>query len=302
MNKLVFGSDPEFFASYTKDGNPFVLPPAFFREYLEVPFVEDIRHPIFIDQMRELGVLIMEDGVAFEETVRPSTNWKELFERIQIGKKILSDFILSKFPDYCDADVKTIPTINYDIERWGKESKEFRNCLIFGCDQDWDAFNYQTKLRVVNAHKHPFRYGGGHIHVSGSEEIKNEPILAVKCLALSAGLANVAFSKTPELDKARTYLYGKPGKFRPQTYSSTFEGIPNTEYGIEYRTPSNGWTACVEQATEVFKWMEIGIRNLLEGKLGIELLPNMEVELQETIVNCNQEKAREMLSYVESRI
>lgn len=262
------------------------------------------KHPIFIDKFDELGILIMEDGVAFEETILPDTNWVNLFERINLGKKILADEILSKFPDECLPDVQTVPTITYDVERWQqfKNAKEFMMSMIFGCDQDYDAFNYTTKQKVVNALKHNKRYGGGHIHVSGSPDIKEEPILAIQCLALTAGLAAVAFSSTPELDRERTYLYGKPGKFRPQRYKSEFNGIPNTDFGVEYRTPSNSWTSSFEHASQIFKWMEIGIRNLLEKKLGLELLPKLAEDLQDTIVNCNQEKAKEMLAFVEAKI
>jgi hypothetical protein len=302
MSKLVFGSDPEFFAGYKQNNELFVLPPAYFRTYLKVPFIADNRHPIFIDAMDELGVIVMEDGVAFEETIVPDTDWKSLFERIQIGKKLLSDLILSKFPKECLPDVQTIPTINYDVERWRKESPEFKNCLIFGCDQDWDADNSNRGGKTISALKHPFRYGGGHIHISGSEKIKEEPILAVQSLKLTAGLVAVAFSDTPELDHDRTYLYGKPAKYRPQHYSKLFNEIPFSDFGIEYRTPSNRWTNSFEHAEQMFKWAEIGIRNLLEGGLVLELLEKINEEVRQAIINCDQKTAKELLSFVESRI
>jgi len=303
MNQLVFGSDPEIFAAYEKDGEKFVLPPAYFRKYLHVPALDpDSKHPIFLDKMEELGVTIIEDGVAFEETVRPDTNWKSLFERIQLGKKILSDEILSRFPNECLSETQTLPTINYDIDRWSKENREFSQCLIFGCDQDYNALNFKVKNKVVNALKHDKRYGGGHIHVSGSEKIKEEPILAIQSLIFTAGLAAIAFSDTPELDRARTFLYGKPDKFRPQKYSKLFDGIPNTDFGVEYRTPSNRWTNSFAHAEKLFKWVEIGIRNLLEGGLVFDLLNSISDETCEAIINCDQPKAKELLSYVESRI
>jgi hypothetical protein len=305
MNTLVYGSDPEFFAGYKKNDELFVLPAAYFRRFLKVPVPNpDDKHPIFIDRWEELGIILMEDGVAFEETILPDTNWENLFNRINIGKALLESELLSKFPEYCLSDVQTVPTISYDVERWQefKKMPEFMMSMIFGCDRDFDAFNYKVKQPVINALKHNKRYGGGHIHVSGSPIIKEEPVLAIQCLALTAGLAAVAFSSTPELDKERTYLYGKPGKFRPQKYKSTFNGIPDTDFGVEYRTPSNSWTSSFEHAGQIFKWIEIGIRNLLEQKLGLELLPNLEEDLKDTIVNCNQVKAKEMLAFVEAKI
>src|SRR5512139_3407104 len=97
---LVYGSDPEFFAGYEKNGEKYVLPAAYFRKFLGVPAMQpDSKHPVFIDEMNELGVIVMEDGVAFEETVKPDIDWTKLFERIQLGKQLLAERILSKFPN-----------------------------------------------------------------------------------------------------------------------------------------------------------------------------------------------------------
>lgn len=301
-NQLVFGSDPEFFAGYEKNGDHFVLPPAWFRVYGKINFMPDIKHPVFLDAMKKHGVLIMEDGSAFEETVLPSTDWRELLERINIGRKLLSEYILSKFPNDCLPDVLTVPTINYEVDRWKKEKVEFQMCQIFGCDQDNDAWNSNKAGRTENALKHPFRYGGGHIHISGSKAIKEEPILAIQCLTISAGLAAVAFSDSPELDKTRTYLYGKPGKYREQEYKSLFNNMPDTDFGIEYRTPSNRWTNSFEHAEKLFKWVEIGIRSLLEDKLGLELIPKIGKDACNALVNCDQKTAMQLLNYVETRI
>jgi hypothetical protein len=302
---LVFGSDPEFFAGYMQNNELFVKPAAYFRKFLNVPaMAPESKHPVFIDKMNELGILIMEDGVAFEETILPDTNWENLFNRINLGKKILSDEILSKFPDECLPEVQTVPTIKYDVDRWQQYKKDpfFMQSMIFGCDRDYNALDYKTKNRVVNALKHWWRYGGGHIHISGSEWIKKEPILAVQSCIFTGGLAAVAFSDAPELDKARTFLYGKPDRYRPQEYNKLFNGIPNTDFGIEYRTPSNRWTNSYEHAAQLFKWLEIGIKNVLEGGLTLELLNKIGKESCEAILECNQPLAKELLSYVESRI
>jgi hypothetical protein len=64
MNKLVFGTDPEFFATYKKDDKDYVLPPAFLRVYRELEFTPNDNHPIFIDD-KDSGVKVIEDGVAF---------------------------------------------------------------------------------------------------------------------------------------------------------------------------------------------------------------------------------------------
>lgn len=301
-SQLIYGTDPEFFAGYKKDGMDFVLPPAWFRIYGGVEATNDPKHPVFLDAMKTDGVLIMEDGVAFESTIRPSGNWQELFDRVEFGRTILSKFILSKFPKECDPDVKVLPTINYEVERWSKEKAKMQMCFVFGCDQDFDADANNKGGEEIDALAHPFRYGGGHVHVSGSPMIKQEPILAIQNLKLTAGLAAVAFSDTPDLDRMRTYLYGRPTKYRPQQYKSTFDNIPFTDFGVEYRTPSNSWTKSLSHAGELFKWVEIGIRNLLEGGLGKELIPVIGVQASEAIINCNQPLAKELLQYVEAKL
>src|SRR6185369_6417651 len=116
---LVWGSDPEFFAGKKdENGNYYVVPPAFFRVYRDVPYIPDIKHPVFIDMKDKMGIIIMEDGCAFEGTFTPDTDWKSLFERIQVGKQMLSTYILSKFPDDCEPETLTLPTINYEVDRW----------------------------------------------------------------------------------------------------------------------------------------------------------------------------------------
>lgn len=295
---LVFGSDPEVFAYYKKDEKPFVIPPAEFREKGLPIIIQNGKNPVFY---ADNDIKIIEDGVAFEFTIRPSTNWRELYERIQHAKQILKDKIIPIL-DEAEEDVSCLPTINYEVDRWGKKSRSFQNCLIFGCDPDRDAFNPSDEGTIINARKHPFRYGGGHLQVSGVPEFKDDIFYAVKCMAIGAGIAYVAYSDVPELEKMRTYLYGKPGKFRPQRYEGLFEGIPNTNFGIEYRTPSNSWTNNVKQAEQVFEWLQISIFNLFLGGLGKEILKEYEEEIKRIIVEADQKSAQQFLTFIKSKI
>ncbi len=299
---LVIGGDPEFFAGYKKDGKLYVLPPVWFRVYGNFPVKPDEKHPVFIDAMDKYGVLVMEDGAAFEETVKPSLNWEELFERIQIGKELLAKHVLSNFPNDCEQEVFTHPTIRYEVDRWVQEKREFQNCNRFGCDQDYDAGNNNAPGKVVNALKHPERYGGGHYHLSGRESIKLDPIAAIHCQMISGGLASIAFSNNLALNKRRTFLYGKPEKYRPQEYKKLFEGIPHTDFGVEYRTVSNEWTSNFEMAQNLFKWAKIGVFQLLETSLGMELYNEIKVEARKAILGADKGMATQLLSYVESRI
>jgi len=214
----------------------------------------------------------------------------------------LENRILQKFTDFCDGKVHTLPTIGYEVERWKNESETFQLCNQFGCDRDWDAFDTERDCKVLDASKHPERYGGGHIHISGVEAIKKEPISAIHSLALTVGLAAVAYTDTPELDRQRTFLYGKPGKYRPQSYGHLYNEIPHTDAGIEYRTPSNRWTENWELGRRIFEAAEVGIKYLLEGKLIDELLPELRIPATEAILNCNQELAKELIAHINTKL
>lgn len=298
---MLFGTDPEFFSGYLKeDGKLYVLPPVFFRKNLGVSFIENGRHPIFLHG--DNGLIIHEDGAAFEMSLSPSTDWRQLWNEVNAGKKLLEERILNKFSDYCEPTVFTVPTIGYEVERWIDEDDDFKYCVQFGCDPDRDAFDTERECKVLDASTHDKRYGGGHIHISGEQVIQENPISAIHSLALTAGLAAVAFSDTPELDRDRTFLYGKPGKFRIQNYRKEFNGIPYSNMGVEYRTPSNRWTANMNLAEKVFYWAEVGINVLLKKDLLSEVLGTLRTPATNAILECNQSLAAEILNYISERI
>lgn len=296
MSKIVFGADPEYFASVEKDGQLFAVPPYIFRKDWGVETItDDPRHPIF---MEVNGVKIHEDGAAFEMSLSPSENWKELFERISLAREYFAKEFLSKFDVI--PELKALPSIHWDVDGWNSRADdEFKMATEFGCDPDRDAFNTRARERVFDASLHPWRYGGGHIHFSGVEEIKESPVIAVKCLALTAGLGAVIMSDVPHLERERVFRYGKPGKYRVQKYGKLFNEIPNTDVGIEYRTLSNRWTGSFEVASEVFRLAEFGINELLVKKGFSKISDDVIQEACEAITNFDQEKARQVLSVVE---
>lgn len=297
--KLLFGTDPEVFAGSTQNGVLEVVPPALFRVSGLESDNRNPKHPVFI---KKGGVSVIEDGAAFEFTITPSTDWKTLFDRVQKAKALLKSEILEKFTNLCDGNVHSLPTISYNTERWKEYGEEFEMALIFGCDADYDVWNGVKKSVTIDAREHPYRYAGGHIHVSGSEAIKENPLLAVECLATTVGLACVINTEVPELERLRTGLYGRPTKFRPQEYGKLFNNIPNTDFGIEYRTTSVSWTNSLKMAEDVFKWLKIGINSLLEEGLGNEIIPNIRNDVTNAIVNCDKTLASQLLKTVEERI
>jgi hypothetical protein len=171
----------------------------------------------------------------------------------------------------------------------------------FGCDPDLDAFDFNRVSQEVDANLHPWRYTGGHIHLSGSPLFELEPILSVQCQALTAGCAAIAYSENPELDHARTFMYGRPGKYRIQNYGKYNPFGPDYAVGVEYRTPSSAWAGNWKQAEQVFKWAEIGVE-LVESGLGLELLPELTQPAVTAILEANVGLASDVLARIESRL
>ena len=298
---LLFGSDPELFASIKRDGKDFVVPPVFFRNELKEPLIEyNDKHPVFTEiKINNNEVIkVIEDGAAFELTVPPRTNILELIDLIHLGYEKVHE-IVNKH----GYDVSVVPAINYNTEEYLNMGDDFLMCLLFGCDPDKDAFNTEKIQHEESALQHPYRYGGGHLHISGSEFIKQYPIPTIRLLALTVGNYVTSKSPVPELEHLRTYRYGMPGKYRIQNYKKEYNGIPNTNSGIEYRTPSNTWTKFKEIAEGMQYWAEIAIERILpDRRLGNEILKEFTDNAVNAILEVNQPLADRNLSMIKDMI
>ena len=291
---LKWGSDPEFGAGYVRRGHQYVLPPVVFRTDLDVETdTSNPDHPVF---MKVGDTVIHEDGCAFEMSTPPSNSWKTIWDNIDHAKSVFESTFLSKYPDVCDMKLHSLPTMLYEVQRWLGRGDEFHLSTRFGCDPDIDVFNTVPRYgKEIDATRHKYRYFGGHIHVSGMPEFSDIPLIAIKCMVVTAGVASTAFSTVPALEKKRLYLYGKPGKMRPQNY-------PNGETGIEYRTPSTTWTGDFKLAEKIFGWAEIGLLNILGSGLYKTLLPKVVNDAVKSIRNVDQPLAMEVLKYLETQV
>lgn len=287
--KPTFGADPEMFAGYEKNGKTFVLPPVFFRTELGVSAEENGSHPIFA---RYDDTIVHEDGAAYEMSTPPSENWKDIWNHINGAKTQFGNDVLSKFPEACLPNLLALPTINFEVGRWARAGADFHLSTIFGCDPDEDVYNMKKKCTVIDARKHPERYAGGHIHVSGISDIRERPLIAIRSMVITAGLAATAYSDVPELERGRLYLYGRPGKFRIQEYK-------DGTVGVEYRTPSTRWTEHYELAERIFTWATVGMTYLLQGGLFEKVAKKVETDAVDAIMNVDQQKAASLLSYIE---
>jgi len=298
---IMFGTDPESDSIYFDEkGNKNVLPPYFFRHYLEVPVDStNPQHPVFL---KGDGYMIHEDGCAFEFAVRPSTNPRTLFDMVHFAKKEFEQKILSQFPDYCLPELEFLPAVGFEVERWRNAGEDFRYATRFGCDPQQDLYHLEVEDREIDASEWPWRYDGGHLHISGSKNIAEDPHMAIACMVMTAGIAAIAFSDVPDLEKQRTWRYGIPGNFRTQNYGENNPFGKKYQYGVEYRTPSATWLKSWSIAEPFLKWAEIGVKVLLEKGLGVELHKEIKQECIDTILSADQPKAHQLLAYVSSKI
>lgn len=97
---------------------------------------------------------------------------------------------------------------------------------VFGCEPDYDAWNLQINPRPESNNRF-LRSAGGHIHVGYAKPSKISSIELVRLLDVFVGMPMMV----AEEPNKRKELYGRAGacRFKP--------------FGVEYRTPSNFWTA-----------------------------------------------------------
>jgi len=278
---LTFGSDPEVFAYYTKsDGLEYVEPPAYFRYELNVPHKYDPKHSAFIERD---GIVVMEDGVAFEYTLPPTTNAKDLFTEIKQANSMLGE-MLSKH----NYSMLIKPVINYEVEKWIDKPEDYSSCLIFGCDPDMDAIEEDYSCTVENALLHTFRYGGGHFQI-GSYDPKVVELIheywfpMVRLMAVLVGNVAIKHTPYPELEKQRAFRYGRPGRYRIQAW------------GLEYRTPSNSWTNKEEALEEMVEGAKLAFELLQNPKRGKELLKAKLDDTIQAIKTANSDLATQIL-------
>jgi len=286
---LTFGTDPEYFIVENINEKEYGVPVPHFIENLGVPEIgydETRKHPVII---KEDNYRIMMDGIAAEFTVPPVKTAIEMFNNVNAGLDHLRNF--SKSFGY---DISVKPTVYYDFYKWYREdNKALEWCGVFGCDPDRDAILEFYNSPTIDVTTHPYRYGGGHLHISDNNQIiKDLPIPFIRLLACTVGNYSIASSPYPELEKARMFKYGQPGRYRVQNY-------PDGNIGVEYRSPSNIWTTNLESIEGVFYWANRAYELLQDRDRAINILETFLDLTIETIQAVNQEQAKYILEQIE---
>jgi hypothetical protein len=290
MTKLKHGTDPEVFSVIKINDDFQVISPALLEKFSGLKYIKqdgEEKHPVYIETEDYSWMM---DGAAWELTVKkPQYNPMDLLNIIRTSMGHLEEF-LSKFK-FCGADLYlyTKPTVNIDPSLYIPYLAENKIAqgFMFGCDKDYDADDESYECKTLDVAKFLFRFGGGHLHTSGSEYFEQFPKPAIKFFTCTVGNFCIKNSPYLELEKQRGEIYGRPCRYRPQHY-------PNGDIGVEYRTPSNSWISMdTSKVEELFYWVNRAVE-FLENRR-VDILDNYFEMSKEAIITANKDLADDIL-------
>lgn len=183
------------------------------------------------------GCSVQEDNVTVEFNTPPTADPQEFVNAINYNL----DWI-NKRASELGLSVVFTPSAVFD-----KDQLTTAGALTFGCDPDFNAWDYGSANPRPKSRNKALRSAGGHIHIEAPELDKLE---LTKAMDLFVGVPMLEF----DTDARRRELYGKAGAFRPKSY------------GIEYRTASNAWLQSDETKRWAFDQTQKAVQFVKDGK------------------------------------
>jgi hypothetical protein len=281
---LKYGCDPEVFAVINND--KVVSPALLMEEGLIKPVEQDKKHPVFISTGEFKWHM---DGVAFELTAcNPIENYLQMHDLVEDALDALENYFYPLKYKGEQVSLYKKPVVSIDPTWYNLNNPLVYQGFIFGCDKDYDALDIKYNCQTMDVFTHPYRYGGGHLHISGEEKLRMvRP--AIFCQIITTGCFCVANSLFLKEDKQRVETYGKPGRYRPQKYK-------DGSIGIEYRSPSNSWLSLgTSRFEELFYWMRKGVEYLINEEYGVDLVNTFLESAVDAINTCNPTLAKNIL-------
>lgn len=221
-NLITIGSDPEMVVF--KDERPVCA----------IPIVDGHgkEDKIYFNEFESLYY----DNALVEMTVKPANSGEELVDNFRSVYFNANKYLAQK-----GAKLTALASVDFDPD----ELIEYPKALEFGCDPEMDMWENKLCSPPFCDPMSGFRSAGGHIHI-GRKDYKTadqDSFLMnfmskssfTRAMDLIVGTSLTAIENDPSAPK-RKELYGKAGRAR--------FALP---YGVEYRTPSNGWTAMPEK-------------------------------------------------------
>lgn len=219
--RITVGCDPELFL-YDKKARRFVS------GHDIIPGTKKHPHELYKSMQ---GGKCQADGTAAEFNIEPATSLHSFIRNV--GDAVCA---LHQQISHTSLSLAPVSVAVFDKEYFESLPNSAKE---LGCDPDYDAYNggkpnpRPTSLPIASA-----RTGAGHIAVGWRRpnELVKDPFEAAHfadCIMMVQMMDEIhehlrPWYETPN-DEYRRLLYGKRGAFRPKPF------------GVEYRTPSNGW-------------------------------------------------------------
>lgn len=186
----------------------------------------------------ECGHTVQEDGCAVEIGIRPATTADEFVTYVREAVDEVRSLVKKM-----GLKIAIVNEATFDMD----QLRDPRGWEV-GCDPDFDA--YTGGKRIMRDYQDTTRYAGGHIHI-GSPQLMNPKIISnyIKTLDVVMGYKLNLMDKT----HGRNAVYGGPGKFRFKPY------------GVEYRSPSNGWIGKPAVQRKIFEIAEKALYYVVDG-------------------------------------
>lgn len=188
------------------------------------------------------GIMLQEDNVALEFNIPPAETEDEFVKYILKGLEKAQQAARHALPTF---DVLIAASVKFKpVELMAPEAS------IFGCDPDFNAWEFGAVNPRPAIPKSGLRSAGGHIAVGYEAPDQATNTELVKAMDTYVGLVSVLRDE----DKQRRKLYGKAGAFR------------HKPFGVEYRTLSNYWLATEELTREVYRQTKKAFEFVSSGK------------------------------------
>lgn len=229
--KFTIGSDPEYFLQ--DSGGKLISAIGVVEGSKESPHKVNNGH-------------VHPDNVCIEMNTKPATNkddfiivTRNLLEEVR-GIALSSGLILSgrSYGEFTD------------------DQLQHPDAAEAGCEPDFNAYTDGKPNTPPNYLTTRARAAGGHIHIGIEGGTPPTALLHrfVKVLDLCIALPMVCRD-----EPNRRELYGKAGSYRPKPY------------GLEYRTPSNGWTLASKRVGWVYDQVELAMQIFAQTPLDPEI-------------------------------
>jgi hypothetical protein len=261
MAKILVGCDPEVFVK--KDG------------------VFKSAHGLIVGNKKSPQKIhrgaVQVDGMALEFNIDPAASEDEFCLNVQD----VFNAMCAMVPGY---EVVATPVAHFDPAYMKQQPEE---ALELGCDPDFNAWTGMANPRPDG--ERAFRTASGHVHIGWTNGVDASSGIhlaqanaAVKQMDFYLGLPSLLYDP----DSERREMYGKAGACRYKPY------------GVEYRTLSNAWLKSEKLMRWVFRAVQKGMEDLMQGK---ELVKTFG-DVQEIINTSNVTEAKAIIKHAKLEI